>query len=162
MGAVNRLMEIIKQYKVVIMVVLPLLILVIFRSAGTNHFKPDSEKWAEPSVMKSNIMTAEKLGSLPGEKLLINLAEEKITINNFTGKTLNIPADSVLIKNNLRTFDKHNGPLLLYSSDPAVSARIWMVLRQMGINNIYILSGENDNEVFKYKFGPDTLIRPDL
>jgi rhodanese-related sulfurtransferase len=155
-------MEIIKQYKVVIMVVLPILILVIFRLTGTNHFRPDSKKLAEPSVMKSNIITVEKLVSLPGEKLLINLDEEKVTINNFTGKTLNIPADSVLVKNNLKTLDNNKGPLLLYSSDPAVSARIWMVLRQMGINNIYILTGENDNEVFKYKFGPDTLVRPDL
>ena len=155
-------MEIVKKYKVVILIVLPVLILVIFRSTGINHFKPDSARLAEPSVTKSNIITFEKLGSLSGDKLLINLDAEKIAFDNFTGKTLNIPADSVLIKNNLKTFHKHNGPVLLYSSDQAVSARIWMVLSQMGIRNIYILTGENDNEVFKNKFRPDTLIRPEL
>ena len=78
-------MEIVKKYKAVILIVLPVLILVIFRSTGTNHFKPDSEKWAEPSVTKSNIITVEKLGSLSGDKLLIYLDAEKVAVNNFTG-----------------------------------------------------------------------------
>jgi hypothetical protein len=155
-------MRIIKQYRAVIMVVFPILILVLVRSIGINHFKPDSVKWAAPSVMRSNIITADRLDSLSGNKLLINLGENNTTVNNFTGKTCDIPAGSILVKSNLKTIRNHRGPVLLYSSDPAVSARIWMVLSQMGISNIYIFTVENDNEVFKNQFRPDTVIRPEL
>jgi rhodanese-related sulfurtransferase len=155
-------MEIIKQYRVVIMVVMPVLILVILRLIGSDHFKTDAEKLAESSVNHSNIITIEKLESLQGELLLINLGNETIATHISGGKTLNIPADSILKRNNLKTIQKHNGTVLLYSSDAAISARIWMVLSQMGINNIYILAAGNDIEVLKYQFRPDFTIKPEL
>ncbi len=155
-------MELIKKYKVSIMIVVPVLILVLFRSFGSNHFQSDSKKWAEPSVMRSNIVTSEKLSSLKGEVLLINLDGVKSSGNLSTGKSLDITPDSVLDRNNVKVIHKHNGPVVLSSSEPAVSARIWMLLSQMGIKNLYILSNSTDNEVFKNKFRPDTLVRPEL
>jgi 3-mercaptopyruvate sulfurtransferase SseA len=74
----------------------------------------------------------------------------------------NIPADSILSKKYLNTIRKHNGPVILFSSEMAVSARIWMLLSQMGCKNIYILTNNTDNEVFKSKFRPDTVTRPEL
>ena len=155
-------MELINKYKVVIAVVLPILILVLIRSLGANHFKSDVKRWAEPSVMRSNIITGEQIGTLSGEKLIINLGEEGCGINEMTRDALHIPADSLFSKNNLNTIRKHDGPILLFSSEKAVSARIWMVLSQMGYKNIFILTNDVDNEVFKYKFRPDTLVRPEL
>jgi hypothetical protein len=155
-------MELIKKYRVVFAVVLPILILVLFRSFGTNHFQSDAEKLAEPSVARANIITTEQLASLNGEKLLINFGKERITSLDFKMTTLNISSDSLLLKNNIKTIQKHSGPVLLYTADMSVSARIWMLLSQMGVKNLYILAKENDNEVFKNKFRPDTLIRPEL
>ena len=155
-------MNLIKKYKVVILIVLPILILVLIRSFGGNHFKSDAKRWAEPSVLRSNIVTGEQSGTLSGEKLIINLGEEDTEINLMTGDALYIPASSLLSKKNLNTIRKHDGPVLLFSSETAVSARMWMVLSQMGYRNIYILTNEADNEVFKYKFRPDTLVRPEL
>jgi hypothetical protein len=155
-------MEIIKRYRVVIAIVLPILILVIIRSFATNHFQSDAEKWAEPSVAGSNIISTEQLPSLKGEILLINFGKERITSLNIKVTTLNILPDSLLIKNNINTIQKHNGPVLLYTADMSLSARIWMLLSQMGVKNIYLLAKDNDNEVFKNKFRPDTLIRPEL
>lgn len=153
-------MGIIHKYKVVIAVVLPILILVLIRQFGGNHFQTDAKRWSEPSIMRSNIITEEKIGTLSGEKLIINLGEGNREIKDMGMELLNIPADSVLSKNILHTIGKHDGPLLLYSSETAVSARIWMVLSQMGYKNIFILSNNSENEVFKSKFLPDTLLRP--
>lgn len=155
-------MELIKRYRVVIAVVLPILILVLFRSFAAYHFKSDAVKWAEPSVAGSNIITSQQMASLTGKILLLNMDEERITANNVTVTTLNISADSILLKNNIKTIQKHKGALLLNSTDLAVSARIWMVLSQMGLSNIYILANESDNEVFKNKFRSDTLVRPEF
>jgi len=38
------------------------------------------------------------------------------------------------------------GPVILYSNDISVSARVWMVLSQTGIKNIYILDTSVGNE----------------
>lgn len=155
-------MELLNKYKIVIAVVLPILILVLIRSFGANHFKGDAKRWAEPSVMRSNIITRDQTGTLSGEKLIINLSEESSGINNLSMNSLNIPADSILSKNNLNRIRNHNGPMLLFSTRTAVSVRVWMILSQMGYKNIFILTDNADNEVLKYKFRPDTLVKPEL
>ena len=151
-------MELIKKYRLVIAVVLPIFILVIIRSTDTNHFKNDAKSRAELSLKQSNIITKEKAESLPGEKLIVFLDTDQGNIGEITGDALKIPADSVLVRKYFNTITKHNGPVLLFSSETAVCARVWMVLSQMGYRNIFILSDNSDNEVFKYKFRPDTLL----
>jgi len=155
-------MELIKKYRIVIAVVLPILILVLIRSLGVNHFKNDSKRWAEPSVKQLNTINSEQVGTLSGKKLIINLDKDTSGIREITADALNIPADSVLSKKYFKIIKNHNGPVLLFSSETSVSARIWMILSQMGFNNTYILTKNKDNEVFKYKFRPDTLPAPEF
>jgi hypothetical protein len=156
-----KIMNLVYKYKVVIAVVLPILILVLIRTFGDNQFKRDAKRWAEPSVIQSNIIIGDKIDTLSGEKLIISLDKEKNEISGMEREVLLIPADSMLFKNNLTTIRKHNGPVLLFSTDMAVSARIWMVLSQMGYKNIYILSNDINNEILKNKFRPDTLVGPE-
>ena len=52
--------------------------------------------------------------------------------------------------------------MILVSSENAISARVWMILSQIGIKNIFILPEEKDFEVLKNKFRPDTLSAPEL
>jgi hypothetical protein len=151
-------MEIMNRYKVIIAVVLPVLILVLFRSFGTNHFKNDFRKWAEPSLTRTNIITIEQAPSLTGNRLLICLDTNVIGLTSLAQESQNVPPDSILTKKYFNIIRKHSGPVLLYSSGNDVSGRIWMVLSQMGCTNIYILTSNTDNEVFKNKFRPDTLI----
>lgn len=156
-------MELIKKYRLVIAVVLPILILVLLRSLGVNHFKNNVKRWAEPSVKQSNTIDIKQSDALSGKKLIINLDNDVIGIREISADAQNIPADSVLTKKYFKIIRKHDGPVLLFSSQPSVSARIWMILSQMGFNNTYILTNNKDNEVFKYKFRPDTLsLRPEL
>ena len=155
-------MEFINRYKVVIAVVLPVLILVLIRSFGANHFKIDSKKWVEPSITRSNIITLERAKTLSGKKLFINL-DKNITVINEMGKEVqNIPPDSILNNKYLNIIRKNEGPVMLYSAATDLSSRIWMILSQMGCRNIYILTNDTDNEVFKNKFRTDTLVRPKL
>jgi hypothetical protein len=151
-------MELIRKFRLVIAIVLPILILVLIRSFGVSHFKNDARKWAEPSINKSNIIDINKTGSLNGKVLIIYLDKDANHIIGISGDSGNIPPDSILNKNNISLIGKHNGPVLLYSADPGLSARIWMLLSQMGLRNIYILTDSTDNEVLKYKFRPDSLM----
>jgi hypothetical protein len=150
-------MELIKNNRVVIIIVLTLLVLILFRSSGLNHFKNDAKKWAEPSIVQSNRITAEKVSSLTGKTLIINLDKGEKSDSGLPGEFQNIQADSILYKDHISMILKHEGPVLLLSSDLGLSARIWMLLSQMGRRNMYILTDSVDNEVLKYKFRPDTL-----
>jgi hypothetical protein len=150
-------MEFLKNNKVVIAIVLIILILVLIRSADVNHFKGDAKKWAEPSFRQANAITSDQVKLLKGNNLAINLDKDPIVLTGITGDLQNITADSILSKKHLSTILSHDGPVLLLSSDPGLSARIWMVLSQMGRKNIYILTSATDNEVLKYKFQPESM-----
>ncbi len=149
-------MEFIKKIKTVIVIVLVILALVIIRSSGMYHFKNDAKKWAEISMKQSNKLTINEARSLPGNHLIISLDTSYSGNDGLSGDIKNIPAKSILDKKNIRLIMGHDGPVLLSSSDPGVSARIWMILSQMGRKNIYIVTSDSDNEVLKYKFHPDT------
>jgi hypothetical protein len=133
------------------------LVLILFRSSGYSHFKNDAGKWAEPSVKQSNTITIEQAETSAGKNMVVYLDKVVNPVMGITGDVQKIPADSILGKNHFNTIRKYDGRVLLSSSDPGVSARIWMILSQMGCSNIYILTNETDNEVLKYKFRPDSL-----
>ena len=79
--------------------------------------------------------------------LLITLGNEDPTIENLQDKTLKLNPESIIEKTNLSLIKKNKGPVILYSEDDSVSARVWMVLSEMGIRNIFILRDDNKNEL---------------
>ena len=152
------MMDFINKYKFLLAIVLPVLILIIFRSYGSNHFKPDVEKWAEPSVTGANITDRQQFTSLPGNRMIIVLDDHSGHSLIKEEETFYISPDSIIQKTNLKRIRKNDGPILLVSSESSTSARIWMILSQMGIRNLYILGEPED---LKHEFRPDTLARPE-
>jgi hypothetical protein len=153
---VIRNMSFVKKYGTIIAIVLPLALLVVIRSLGTNHFRNDGRKLYAPSINHANIITSAKLNDLSGEKLLISLSELPPANAVANVKSIYVPADSIISKKYLKVIKGNDGPVILFSSDEALSARIWMVLAQLGIKDILILNYGNDYESLKYQFRPDT------
>lgn len=154
-------MNFLDKNKTVIAIVVAIMILVMLRTFSS-HFKNDAKKLAQPSFSHLAIITEEQISTLAGNIMFINLDKGDKLIKKVPGEAVYIPADSVLNKKYLKVIFKHKGPVLLLASDPALSARIWMVLSQMGRFDIFILADKPDFEIFKYKFRPNTLIRPEL
>lgn len=154
-------MNLINRYRIVILIVLPLLILLAIRSCRNDGFKYDAKKWSESSFDNSNVISTSEIGTLSGKKLIVYL-DKSFSNKDNTVAGVHIPPDSVLSKNYLKKIKDHKGPVLLSSSDPALSARIWMLISQTGCRNIFILVSSDDNEAFKNEFRPDTLIRPEF
>src|SRR5664280_553996 len=90
-------MDLIRKFRLVIAIVLPILILVLIRSFGVSHFKNDAKKWAEPSIDKSNIINIKKTGSLNGKVLMIYLDKDANHIIEISGDSRNIPPDSISV-----------------------------------------------------------------
>ena len=51
-------------------------LLVLLRTFNQNKFRYDAVKWAEPSVLGSNILTEDQAVSIEGKKLFIALDDE--------------------------------------------------------------------------------------
>jgi hypothetical protein len=155
-------MNLIKRYGIIIAIVLPLIVLIAVRTFRTGSFKYDAKKWSEVSFDRSNIISRNNIGTLSGTKLIVNLDNSLNPLADKSVSEVHIPSDSVLSRKYLDRIKDHAGPVLIFSTDPALSARIWMLISQTGCRNLYILDSSNDNEVFKYKFRPDTMVRPEL
>ena len=155
-------MNLISRYRIILAIVIPLLILLAIRTCITGSFKYDAKKWAESSFSNSNVISIPEIGRLSGEKLIVYLDKSFTKTDERATAEIHITPDSILCRKYLNKIRDHKGPVLICSSDPALSARIWMVISQTGCRDLYILTSRNDNEVFKNEFRPDTLVRPEL
>jgi rhodanese-related sulfurtransferase len=131
-------MKFLKQYRFVLIIFLVIVALVLLRSFSRTGFRYDAARWAESSVDGSNLLTADQLSTLTGEVMLLNLGSEAAIPDEIQVKVLNMNAESITGKENLTLIRKHRGPVILYSDDPSVSARAWMILSEMGMKNVYI------------------------
>jgi hypothetical protein len=154
-------MELIKKYGYIVLTVAVIIVLVILRSTGNGHFRYDAKKWAEPSFSGSNIVTESGISNLKGEKLFILLGDKQKLPDGISGKAIQIPPDSIMSGKYISVLRGTRSSVVLISDDYSVSAKIWMILSQAGLRNIYLYSGDPDHEVLKKGFRSDTLTRPE-
>jgi hypothetical protein len=155
-------MKILKKYIVVIAIALPVLILITIKTFNAAGFKYDAKRWSIPSFNGSNLVSASDTGKLKGDKLLIILDKDSAGEFIASKNRVMIAPGDILEKQSLKLMREHKGPILLFSADPGLSARIWMIISQTGIRNIYIMTSETDNELFKSEFRPDSLKRTEF
>jgi hypothetical protein len=138
-------MKFLKQYRIILAIFLLVLILVLIRTISPGNFKYDSVKWAEPSATGSNIINEAQMDAMTGKKLLVDLGTEPVSDSRFDDITVKMDPGSILDKPNLKLIRKNRGPVVLYSEDISEVARIWMILSETGVRDLYILS-ESANE----------------
>jgi hypothetical protein len=139
-------MKFLRQYWLVLSIILLAVILVLIRTYSHN-FRYDAVRWAEPSVHGTNILTKDQIAAMNSDVLLITLGNEAPAIEQLQDKILKLNPESILEKTNLSLIRKNKGPVILFSQDDSVSARLWMVLSEMGIRNIFILRDDSKNEL---------------
>ena len=132
-------MKILKQYWIAILIIIVTVALIGVKSLTHNNFRYDAVRHAVPSVSGENLLTAEQLGKLEGEKLIINLDGER-RIDNQNYRQISISPDSLLSGPNKTLIFKHKGITVLSSTDKSETAAAWMVLSQMGLKRVYILN----------------------
>ncbi len=132
-------MKFIKRYRLVILVFSLVTLLVLFRTYNHNNFRYDAVKWAEPSVLGSNIITEDQAEAIEGEKLIIALGNNAAISKKLQDIALRIDPETILDKGNLDILLRNKGPVILFSDQSSVSAKVWMILSEMGLKNIYII-----------------------
>jgi hypothetical protein len=155
-------MKQIKKYWIIPAIIIPVGLITILRITGSSGFRYDAKRWANASFSGANLVNAEGISNLKRPLLLIRLDNAAVVPDQKDLVSLNIPADSVADPKYMKLLRKHKGDILLASTDDALAARIWMVLSQTGVTNIYIYPSDRDNELFKQEFRPDTISEPEF
>jgi hypothetical protein len=156
------MIKLINRYRLAIVITLLVVISIIIRNTGPGRFRYDARRWAEPSVSGSNIVTPESALLLKGDILIIELDKANTFNKGSRLEVIKMNPDSVLSASGRKALTGNKGPVLLYSMNQGLSAKIWMILSQTGFKNIYILSRDTENEIIKEKFRPDSIDRPEF
>ena len=154
--------EFFKKYGVIISVLVPVIILVIIRASGKDHFQPDAKRLSEKSVDRSNIILPDRLQSLGENILIISLEKNKKAYIPENMRVISIQPDSILTDANTSLIRNYKGSIVFASEYISISSRIWMLLSQMGYEKLYVLSNDPEPEALKYEFRPDTITRPEF
>lgn len=139
-------MKFLKQYRIILSIFILVLILVLIRTLSPGNFKYDAVKWAEPSATGSNIINEAQMEAMTGKKLLVDMGTEPVSANRFGNTSVRMEPGSILEKPQIRLIRKNKGPVILYSDNISEAAKLWMILSEMGIKDLYILSGSTTEE----------------
>ena len=132
-------------------VLLLLLVLVLVRTFNSNLFKRNVSE----ALTTEMTVSVQDLSALKGRYSVVELDAENQRFPN----SLVLPFNQLLEKENKEKLASLDGKILLYSSDISTSSKAWVILNQLEFDGVYILSDEENPEVLKYKFQPDTTIR---
>ncbi len=137
-------MKFLKQYWLIISIFLLVLCLVLIRAFNRDNFRYDAVKWAESSIAGSNLFAEDMILNTDEVPLLINLGNATQPSGKIQVNAVTIDPRQILEKENLALIRKNRGPVILFSDDNSVSARVWLVLSEMGMKNIFILQNKSD------------------
>lgn len=169
-----------KYKKDIILILIPaflILVLIGFKSFDKNSFDLSEDEVHDISLKQEHILSISDLKTkLRSEEkiILIDLREQNIFEAKHLAKAINIPIQKLLERAVFEEYTNKHNSVVLYSKSVDETAIVWIVLTQMGYENIYILDITNDliseaifeketylldDEVLKYKFQPDTTIK---
>jgi hypothetical protein len=132
----NRILDIF-----IVALLVALIMIILVRSQET-RFKHDATRGAKATLDQSNLITQTALTTLSGNHLMLDLSENNPAPEVKGSTVLKLSAQDILMKKNIKKLRQYDGNIILIAENPAVSARIWMLLSQLGIKNLYILASD--------------------
>lgn len=154
-------MKYIKSLGLIIVILSIILVLVLIRTSNKNLFKQDSQDAIEAAKNGDNSISLEEIKNHSSEYLVVDLsAKNKSNSTQFTN-SINIPFETLLNKDSQKRLKETKSKIVLFSNDISNASKAWVILNQLGYQNIVILQNEENEEVLKYKFQPVTKDKPE-
>ncbi|WP_321369162.1 hypothetical protein [uncultured Draconibacterium sp.] len=139
----------------ILSVLLVLVVLVLVRTFNPNLFKKNVNEALKTTT--ETTFSSQDLSELKESYHIVELDTENQRFQN----SVVIPFNQLLEKENKEKLASLDGKILLYSNDISMSSKAWVILNQLEFEEVYVLSDEANPEELKYKFQPDTTIRPE-
>ena len=149
-------MKNLKDLKIVLIFMVVVLVLVIVRTAGKNGFNQDAKN-AVKAVSNNNFsISLNELKTNEKDYLIVDLSESvSVQYKNH----LQIPLENLIDKINLQKLKETKNKILLFSDNDSKAEKAWVILNQLGFENVFVLLNDEIIEVFKYEFQPDTAVK---
>ena len=165
-------MKYLNDFRIVIILLVIVVILVIARIFNRNYYNISVQETYEQSLETDELITYEEFKSSSKVFYLVDLRSDEVYKKLHVEGAVNIPFNRLMEEVD---FKNKNRNWLIYSDDVSKTVKAKLILNQMGYLNVYYLDftdesfdSEMDNipdigsdEQFKYKFRPDTTIRPE-
>lgn len=144
-------MKNIKEFTLVIGLLLVVVALVFLRASNKNRFSGTTQNIVETLKNEPVFIRSDNLQF--SDYLVVELGE-----NSNGGKFPSAVKVSFegLTDNNFRKQLKASGKKILLTGDESQAAKAWVILNQLGIENLFILSEKENPETLRYTFIPDT------
>ena len=142
--------------KIVLLVLVVVLVLVIVKTVGKNGFIQDAKSAVEAVNSNNFMISVNELENNKTQYLFVDLDES--TSSRFEN-SLKIPFEKLLEESSLKKLKETENKILLVASDISITAKAWVILNQLDIKNVFTLSNEDNPEVLKYEFQPDSMAR---
>jgi hypothetical protein len=146
-----------KGLKIVLLVLVVVLVLVIVKTTGKNRFKQDAQNVIEAVESNNFQLTLNELKGTENQYLIVDLSKSG---SSQLENSIKIQFEKLLEETTLQKLKATENKILLVSDDNSVAAKAWVILNQLDFKNVYLLSDEENDEVLKYEFQPDTLATP--
>jgi hypothetical protein len=148
-----------KDFRIVIFVLITILILVVSRASDQQVFKERAVVAINESIDNKHWVSIDQLKNYVSPYVVIDL-DGKVHQDTFNGQpSVSIPFGKLLDHDNRILLNKASGDIILKAEEAATASKAWVILNQLGYKRVKILSPENHFEELKYKFQPDTTAR---
>lgn len=156
MKLINCKMEKLKGLKIVLLILLVVLALVIVKTTGKNRFRQDAQNVIEAVKSNNFQVTMNDLKGTEYQYYIVDLSESgSVQFKN----SVKIQFEKLLDEATLQKLKETKNKILLVSDDNSVAAKAWVILNQLDFKNVYILTDEENPEVLRYEFKPDTVLK---
>lgn len=149
-------MDKLKNLKIILAVLLIIFVLVIVKTSGKFSFNEDAKNTVEKIAANNFSISINELKAAQNEFMIVNL--NKSGLAQFE-KSLQIPFEKLVEESSLQQLKDTDYKIVLVSDDDSQTEKAWIILTQLGIKNVFALTNEENPEVFKYKFQPDTSVK---
>jgi len=134
-------------------------VLVISRIFNPNLFKRETQAAIENALNTGFVISEDQLKTKNNPYLLVDLNHTTVVSQDNPENSVHIPFEKLLDKTSQDILKNNNGEIVLVATDNTTSSKAWVILNQLGYKNVIILEKKQNQEVLKYKFQPDTIIR---
>ena len=148
-------MEKLKGLIIVLVILLVVLVLVIVRTTGKNRFKQDAKNAIETVTNNNFSVSLNDYKAAENQFLVVDFNE---TDSAQFENSIKVSFEKLLEESTLRKIKETEKKILLCSDDNSVALKAWVILNQLNFKNVFVLSTEENPEVLKYEFQPDTVM----
>ena len=152
-------MKKLKDFRIVIFVLVVILILVVSRASDQQVFKEKAAVAINDANDNRNVVTSDQLKKNVSPFVVIYL-DGKVQQETFPGElSVSIPFEKLLDHENRNILNSAKGDIILMAKEADTASKAWVILNQLGYKKVKILSPDGRPEELKYKFQPDTTAR---